>query len=295
MAASTPVSEPSDSPDVPAGPPRSAALSALLAARTEGTGVGFPAAVRSHVMADPAAALADAGAWGAAPEDGDRLVALEVLGALASPWSPARSEQVLPVLLEQARAAVAAPQEDLRWVAAKVLAHAGPTAVAALVALTRDPDGDVRWQAVSSLPLAAGSPPAAEAVQGLLAALADEDAEVRDQAVFGLGLQLDVDTPEVRDALAAHLDDERGDTAAQAARALAQRGDERVLPVLERRLDPPDEESLADLEDGWVEAAADLADPRLLPALQALRARTDLDEAVLEEVDTAIARCTAAG
>ena len=290
------MSQPADVPNGPeatGGAARPSALSALQVARTDGTGVGFPAAVRAHVLADPAAALEEARGWGASPDADDRLVAVEVLGALASPWSPAPAERVLPVLLEQAGAAASAPQDDLRWVAAKVLAHAGPDGVPALLGLAGDPDGDVRWQAVSSLPLVAGSPPSPEVVQGLLQALGDGDAEVRDQAVFGLGLQLDADTPAVRDALAAHLDDERGDTAAQAARALAQRGDERVLEVLQRRLAPVDEEALADLEDGWVEAAADLADARLLPVLQALRARPDLDAAVLEEVDTAIAACSA--
>jgi HEAT repeat protein len=261
----------------------------LLAAR-EGTGVGFPAAVTAHARARGGpAALADAVAWCGSPDPSARLVGLELLGALVAPGAPAPPPGAREQLLEHARRAAAEGDEDLRWVAAKVLGQAGAAALPALLALAGDPAGDVRWQVVSSLPLAAGSPPDPAALAALLAAADDEDPEVRDQAVFALALQLDVDSPAVREALLAHLHDAREDTAAQAARGLGLRGDDRVVPVLLERLATEDPDALADLDEAWVEAAGDLADPRLLPPLRSLRERPGAEH-LAEAVADALAR-----
>jgi HEAT repeat protein len=68
----------------------------------------------------------------------------------------------------------------------------------------------------------------ARAIATLILLSADEDAHVRDWATFGLGAQTDVDTPEVRHALAARLDDEDEDTRAEAFSGLSRRGDPRA-------------------------------------------------------------------
>lgn len=103
------------------------------------------------------------------------------------------------------------------------------------------------------------------AVQALLDACDDDDPDVRDWAVFGLGVLLDVDSPAVRDALSARLNDEQADTAGEAAVGLARRRDARVLPFLLRELTSPDVGNL------YVEAAAELGEPLLLPLLQQLQ------------------------
>lgn len=263
----------------------------LLAAR-EGTGVGFPAALTAHARArGGATALEDAATWCASPDPVVRLVGLELLGALVAPGAPTPPPGAREALLREARRAAAEDgeeTEDLRWAAAKALGQTGPDGLPALLALAADPAADVRWQAVSSLPLAAGPEPDDAAVAALLAAAGDEDPEVRDQAVFALGLQLEVDSPAVRDALAAHLHDEREDTAAQAARGLAQRGDDRVVPVLLERLGPAstaDPEAVAELDETWVEAAGELGDARLVPVLRSLRTRAEAGTVLARVLD----------
>jgi HEAT repeat protein len=67
------------------------------------------------------------------------------------------------------------------------------------------------------------------AVRALVALSADADASVRDWATFALGVQIDRDTPELRDALAARLEDRDADTRDEAIRGLARRGDPRAI------------------------------------------------------------------
>ena len=59
------------------------------------------------------------------------------------------------------------------------------------------------------------------AVAALIALSADWDGDVRDWATFSLAVQIDRDTPEVREALAARLSDDHGDTRSEAIRGLA--------------------------------------------------------------------------
>jgi HEAT repeat protein len=140
--------------------------------------------------------------------------------------------------------------------------------LAQLLRFEDDPDGDVRWQVVVGLPGLAGEQPAAThpAVEALVRRLADPDSQVRDWAAFGLGLLDETDSPEIRQALLELLNDPEGDTAGEAAVALALRHDPRVLPVVLAELAHDDVGNL------WVEAAGALADPRLLPALLRLQA-----------------------
>jgi HEAT repeat protein len=154
----------------------------------------------------------------------------------------------------------------------------------------RDADEDVRFQATVGIALPAGDEPEGDGpvVDALLGALEDPRAEVRDWAVFGLGVLRDVDTPRVREALLARLDDEGADTAGEAAVGLARRGDPRVLgPLLEKLADPL-------VGNLYVEAAAELADPRLLPLLRQLEAGGWQDGELRPTVlDDAVASCGA--
>lgn len=105
----------------------------------------------------------------------------------------------------------------------------------------------------------------------------DPEAHVRDWATFALGSQVDVSTPELREALAERLSDEDDDTRAEAFIGLAQRGDRRVLTALRRELESDSVGSLA------VEAAALIGDPELHPALLALKDWWDVDVGSLGE------------
>jgi HEAT repeat protein len=111
----------------------------------------------------------------------------------------------------------------------------------------------------------------------LIGLTSDPEAHNRDWACFALGTQVEVDTPELRDALAERLADDDDDARCEAMVGLARRGDLRVVPHLLKALAS---ESVWALE---VESAALIADPRLHPELVALRGWWDVDEELLEE------------
>ncbi|MFJ2029853.1 ankyrin repeat domain-containing protein [Streptosporangium sp. NPDC087985] len=102
-------------------------------------------------------------------------------------------------------------------------------------------DGWVRTQADPAA-LAAVLPPGhAEGLALLISMTEDPDEEVRDWATMGLA-GLREDTEQIRDALAARLDDEDLTTVAEATRGLAARGDERAGRGVARVLAESDED-----------------------------------------------------
>ena len=112
-----------------------------------------------------------------------------------------------------------------------------PAAIPLILRFQDHPDKNVRF-AVS---VALGSfPNDPQSVDGLLKLTSDPDAEVRDWAVFGLGVQGDVDSPEIREALFRCLDDANVDVREEALVGLAKRQDRRVLPTLRTMLDEPE-------------------------------------------------------
>jgi HEAT repeat protein len=78
-----------------------------------------------------------------------------------------------------------------------------------------------------------------DAVTRLLTLTRDVDSDVRDWAVFGLGVQGDVDSPEIRDALFQRVTDSDEDVREEAVVGLGKRRDLRLLPVLRGLLDAP--------------------------------------------------------
>ncbi len=222
-------------------------------------------------QARPSRALAQARQWCASPDWRVQAAGLDVLAALVEDHP-----QAVPALLEHAEwVAATGNSEDLRWSAAHALTVAAEPGsdwaeqlLAQLLRFETDEDGDVRWQVVLGLPDLAGErpDPTHPAVEALVLRLRDPDPEVRDWAAFGLVLVDDADSPPIRDALLEVLNDSEHDTAGEAAVALARRHDPRVLPVVLTQL------SQADVGNLWVKAAAELADPALLPALHRLQA-----------------------
>jgi HEAT repeat protein len=73
----------------------------------------------------------------------------------------------------------------------------------------------------------------------LLKLTSDTSAEIRDWAVFGLGVQGDADSPEIRQALLRCLDDMDEDVREEAAVGLGKRRDQRLIPTLLAMLDHP--------------------------------------------------------
>jgi HEAT repeat protein len=157
-----------------------------------------------------------------------------------------------------------------------------PDLVPTLVALAAHPEDCVRFGVVFGLTGRVD----ADSVAALIRLSADSDEGVRDWATFGLGTQIDLDTPAIREALAARLYDPDGPTRGEALVGLAKRRDERVLPALIDAL-ALDEATFGERYDLVLEAADEMADPRLLPALLARR-----EWAPEEAIDWAIERCS---
>jgi HEAT repeat protein len=76
-----------------------------------------------------------------------------------------------------------------------------------------------------------------QAASTLLKLMSDQDEDVRDWATFGLGVQSERDTNEIREAFVERLSDAHFDTQCEAMAGLAKRKDLRALPLLLECLD----------------------------------------------------------
>lgn len=111
--------------------------------------------------------------------------------------------------------------------------HLGdPRAIPVLLELREHPETSVRYGVVFGL-FGHRTP---EAIDGLIALSSDCDEAVRDWATFGLGQMTDADSPAIRAALHARLDDPCFEARNEAIEGLASRGDTSVLPALIREL-----------------------------------------------------------
>ena len=157
---------------------------------------------------------------------GERCLGADVLAQLGaepgsspaeSPFALAAGDVLIRLLAEDDQPAVLSS-------AAVGLGHLhDERAIDQLAALALHPDQSVRRGVVHGLMGHEDD----RAVEALIALSADPDGGVRDWATFSLGMQIERDTPELREALAARLDDPNEDARAEAARGLARRGDER--------------------------------------------------------------------
>jgi HEAT repeat protein len=125
------------------------------------------------------------------------------------------------------------------------------------------------------------------AIVTLIELMEDVDDEVRDWATFAIGSQIEVDTPQIREALFRRVEDPDPDARGEALKGLANRGDERVVEPLIREL-------LSDTEvlGMALDAAESLGDPRLYPALLTMRRQWEGDP---EYIDAALERCKRGG
>lgn len=214
------------------------------------------------------------------------VLGLDVLAQLGFAEGRPFLEESLPIVLARA----VDPDGETQAIVAAIsaLGHLGDArGLDAAVGRVRHPDDDVRFAVARALPSLAGEPPAAEAVDALIALTSDAHSDVRDWATFGLGSQLEVDSPRIRDALAARLDDADGDTAGEALVGLARRHNARVVDRLRQWLDEPICGNLI------VEAAAAFGSADLLPALLRLKELGwDQDDPRAEWLDQAIEACS---
>ena len=105
----------------------------------------------------------------------------------------------------------------------QALGHAwNEEACLSVLRFARHPDEQVRLEVARSAPGGLETDAAAEAVAHVLIELAKDPVdEVRDWATFGLGSILDIDSTQIRDALADRLDDTHVDTSCEALVGLA--------------------------------------------------------------------------
>jgi HEAT repeat protein len=192
---------------------------------------------------------------------GERCLGADVLGQLGaaegqtaaeSPFASAAARVLIRLLEEDDEPAVLAS-------AAIGLGHLrDERAIDRLAALTAHASPEVRRAAVHGLMGHDDD----RAVHALIVLSADEDASVRDWATFSLGVQIDRDTPELREALAVRLEDEDANTRDEAIRGLALRGDARAVePALAADPTPEINEAIQQL-------AELTGDPRLRERLE---------------------------
>ena len=111
-----------------------------------------------------------------------------------------------------------------------------------------------------------------DAIATLIGLTADEDHDVRNWAVFGIGSQIDSDSPSIRDALFAALKNADMEVRGEALVGLAKRKDPRAKNAI---LDEWKHDEISILS---IEAAEELADPELLESLHKLQYSFDLED-----------------
>jgi len=209
-----------------------------------------------------------------------RTLGADILGRLVGVEPSSR-----PLVLETLLAALAvegSPAPLASIVAA--LGHVGDAGpLGQLLPFADHRSAEVRLAVAFAVATISPQPIAPDGRTALIRLSRDTDPEVRDWATFGLGTLSDVDGPDVRAALLARAEDTHHEARAEALFGLAVRHDTRAVPHLIRALQSP---LVGGLE---VDAAAASADPRLLPALWALRQAGVTDEGRLRR---AIDRCS---
>jgi HEAT repeat protein len=156
------------------------------------------------------------------PRPGRRQVAAWVLGQLGYEQGRPFADQVMPALAAAARSE---QDNDTRHGLVAALGQADdPAWVPELLKYADDGYPAVRESVAGALPIMfAGDDMSADSVKALITLTRDGDPDVRDWATFSLGNQGRADSDAIRDALAARLDDEEGDTRFEATVGLARR------------------------------------------------------------------------
>ncbi|MBO0683441.1 MAG: HEAT repeat domain-containing protein, partial [Candidatus Dormibacteraeota bacterium] len=208
----------------------------------------------------------------AAADPIERAVAAHALGAMTD-GNSAHAAEAVAVLSGMLRDA---GDLHLQWSIADALRLSSDgAAVEPLAALAESTSPSVRRTVAMGLELAMSEELRPAGLAALIRLSADPDGTVRDWATFALA-ELDGSLPQVREALWARVEDPHYNTRSEALAGLAAAGDREVV-----------ERVLAELESDYVgrlmvQAAVDLADRRLLEALQSLREWWDVDPPLLE-------------
>lgn len=236
-----------------------------------------------------AATFARAAALCRDPSEWARRLGVDVLGQLGRANGTEHVEQSLPLVLELCAADGSA---DLLRDSLLALGQLGdPRGIDAALGRLRHPDADVRLGVIHALGGMSGAHPVAPVVAAAVELTRDPDDDVRNWATFELAVNFEVDSPEVRDALAARVADRDAATRAEALAGLVARRDARAADPVVAWFDDAVAEDDDYVRDLMVETAARLADPRCLPGLRALAER-DPDEPFGGWLELALSTCS---
>ncbi len=133
------------------------------------------------------------------------------------------------------------------------------------------------------------------AVETLIELSRDASADVRDWATFGLRSLIERDTPYVREALLARLDDPDDDTRGEALVGLGERGDVRAVDPLIAEFEKPPEATYGSLlVDALLALATRTKDERLCRRVRAVRDNwraEDPAEPLPDDLEEALQAC----
>lgn len=153
-----------------------------------------------------------------------------------------------------------------------------------LISLANHPDEDVRWRVAWGLPIPNqhDSEMNRLAIETLIRLSVDSEPSVREWATFSLSVT-EEDSPNLREALLDRMKDPDFNTRSEAAIGLARRKELRGIPLLVEHLKS---DRVGEL---YLQAAEIYADPKLKPALVALKRWWNVDP---DLVARAIAACS---
>lgn len=135
------------------------------------------------------------------------------------------------------------------------LGHLGRGEPGLLAQLANHPSGDIRC----ALAYALGGRTDEVSIDTEILLSEDQDVDARNWATFAIGALLELDSPAIRDALAARLTDGDDEVRGEAIGGLAKRQDERAVEAIVRELEQPDVMTLA------IEATAAMPRREFLP------------------------------
>ena len=223
-----------------------------------------------HGRAEPKVHQA-AMAWTRSPRRLLRCVGANILGQLGTegdrPFA-AESAERLVELLEDA-------EETVISAALVALGHLEVGDAPTICALAAHPSADVRSSVAFAL--VCREEPISRATLVILTSDVDDD--VRNWATFGLAIVPEIDSPEIRAALAARINDPFFEVRQEAMVGLAARKDSRAIPLILHELAQDEVLVLA------LDAAAELPDPRFVPHLERLLATHPDDEELRHTVE----------
>lgn len=200
----------------------------------------------------------------------ERRISAHILGKLAD-TNALHQQECIDLLLTMLAQEQEAPIIDAICCALGLWQD--PRAIEPMLQHLQHPDDNVRFAITFGL-LNYDEP---QAIAGLIQLSNDHNTETRNRATYGLGTLIETDTPEIRNALAARLNDPIPTIQYEAIAGLARRHDPRAFEPLLTALRSAPYEALL------IEAATQLADTRLLPALLAFRDDTWSNNTVLHK------------